>query len=218
MKTIYRVVYLLVALNVIMDTAFLLLMPDQVPVHFGANGDANRIGSKYEHLWLPALALVFGLGLAFTAKRSDPRDAGKLLKADIVLLALLAVFSLYAFANAFPDDGSPFAAFDFNVSRGSALVAGIAFIACGNAMPKSDRNDSFGLRTPWSLSNDEVWRKAQRFGGRAMIVAGALTLIGGVVLPTDLVMPAMVAILLVAAAVSIVATYVLYRAHYTHSE
>ena len=85
-------------------------------------------------------------------------------------------------------------------------------------MPKSDRNDSFGLRTPWSFSNDEVWRKAQRFGGRAMIVAGALTLIGGVVLPTDLVMPAMVAILLVAAAVSIVATYVLYRAHYTHSE
>lgn len=71
MKTIYRVVYLLVALNVIMDAAFLLLMPDQVPVHFGANGDANRIGSKYEHLWLPALALVFGLGLAFTAKRSD---------------------------------------------------------------------------------------------------------------------------------------------------
>lgn len=214
MKTMHRVIYALIALNLVMAALFLLLAPDQVPVHFGANGDANRIGSKYEHLWFPALALVFGLGLVFTAKRSDPRDAGKLLKADIVLLALLAVFSLFAYANAFPDGASPVSAFDFNVSRGGALVAGIAFIVCGNVMPKSDRNGSFGLRTPWSLANDEVWRKSQRFGGYAMIAAGALTLIGGVALPAGLVMPAMVAILAVAAGGGIVASYVFYRRHY----
>lgn len=214
MKNLYRAVFILVALNLAIAAAFLALMPDQVPVHFGANGDANRIGSKYEHLWFPALALVFGLGLAFTAKRSDERDGGKLLKADIALLALLLVFSIYVYANAFPDGASPFSADLFNVSRGGALIAGIAFIVCGNVMPKSDRNGSFGVRTPWSLSNDEVWRKSQRFGGYAMIAAGALTLIGGLALPTDLVMPAMVAIVLAAAAASIAATYAYYRNHY----
>ncbi|MRX83263.1 SdpI family protein [Eggerthella guodeyinii] len=214
MKNLYRAVFILVALNLAMAAAFLALMPDQVPVHFGANGDANRIGSKYEHLWFPALALVFGLGLAFTAKRSDPRDGGKLLKADIALLALLAMFSIYVYANAFPDGGSPFSADFFNVSRGGALIAGIAFIVCGNVMPKSDRNGSFGVRTPWSLSNDEVWRKSQRFGGYAMIVAGVLTLVGGLTLPTDLVMPAMVVIVLADAATSIAATYAYYRKHY----
>lgn len=218
MKNFYRAVFILVALNLVLAAAFLALMPDQVPVHFGANGDANRIGSKYEHLWFPALALVFGLGLAFTAKRSDERDAAKLLKADIVLLALLAVFSIYAFANAFPDGASPLAAFDFNVSRGGALVAGIAFIVCGNAMPKSDRNGSFGLRTPWSLGNDEVWRKSQRFGGYAMIVAGALTLVAGFALPTELVMPAMVVLLLAAAGSGIAASYAYHRRHYERSE
>lgn len=214
MKNLYRAVFILVALNLAMAAAFLALMPDQVPVHFGANGDANRIGSKYEHLWFPALALVFGLGLAFTAKRSDPRDGGKLLKADIALLALLAMFSIYVYANAFPDGGSPFSADFFNVSRGGALVAGIAFIVCGNVMPKSDRNGTFGVRTPWSLSNDEVWRMSQRFGGYAMIVAGVLTLVGGLALPTDLVMPAMVVIVLADAATSIAATYAYYRKHY----
>lgn len=218
MKTMYRAIYALIALNLVMGAAFLLLMPDQVPVHFGANGDADRIGSKYEHLWLPALALVFGLGLAFTAKRSDERDASKLLKADILLLALMAVFSLFVFAAAFPGDASLPPAFDLNVSRGGALIAGIAFVACGNAMPKSDRNGTFGVRTPWSLSNDEVWRKSQRFGGYAMITAGALTLAGGLALPTGLVMPAMVAIVLAAAAASIVASYVFYRKHYARSE
>lgn len=214
MKNLYRAVFILVALNLAMAAAFLALMPDQVPVHFGANGDANRIGSKYEHLWFPALALVFGLGLAFTAKRSDPRDGGKLLKADIALLALLAMFSIYVYANAFPDGGSPFSADFFNVSRGGALIAGIAFIVCGNVMPKSDRNGTFGVRTPWSLSNDEVWRMSQRFGGYAMIVAGVLTLVGGLTLPTDLVMPAMVVIVLADAATSIAATYAYYRKHY----
>lgn len=218
MKTMYRAIYALIVLNLVMSAAFLLLMPDQVPVHFGANGEANRIGSKYEHLWLPALALVFGLGLAFTAKRSDECDAGKLLKADIVLLALMVAFSLLVFANTLSDGASPLAALDFNVSKGAALVAGIAFIACGNVMPKSDRNGTFGVRTPWSLGNDEVWRKSQRFGGYAMILAGALTFAGGLALPADLVMPAMVVIVLAAAAASIVASYLFHCKHYMRSE
>ena len=205
MKNIRKVIYALIVLNLVVDAAFLVLAPDQVAVHFGASGEADRIGSKYEHLWFPALALAFGLGLPFIAKRSDAHDGDKLLKADVVLLALMAVFS-------------PFAALDLNVGRGAALVAGIAFVICGNIMPKSDRNEAFGLRTPWSLSNDEVWRKSQRFGGYAMIASGVLTVVAGLALPMNLVMPAMVAILLAAAGASIVASYVYYRKHYDFAE
>lgn len=135
-----------------------------------------------------------------------------------MLLALMAVFSLFVFADGLSSSGSPFAALDLNVGRGAALVAGIAFVICGNIMPKSDRNEAFGLRTPWSLSNDEVWRKSQRFGGYAMIASGVLTVVAGLALPMNLVMPAMVAILLAAAGASIVASYVYYRKHYDFAE
>ena len=202
MKNIRKVIYALIVLNLVVDAAFLVLAPDQVAVHFGASGEADRIGSKYEHLWFPALALAFGLGLPFIAKRSDAHDGDKLLKADVVLLALMAVFSLFVFADGLSSSGSPFAALDLNVGRGAALVAGIAF----------------GLRTPWSLSNDEVWRKSQRFGGYAMIASGVLTVVAGLALPMNLVMPAMVAILLAAAGASIVASYVYYRKHYDFAE
>ena len=87
MKNIRKVIYALIVLNLVVDAAFLVLAPDQVAVHFGASGEADRIGSKYEHLWFPALALAFGLGLPFIAKRSDAHDGDKLLKADVVLLA-----------------------------------------------------------------------------------------------------------------------------------
>ena len=218
MKNIRKVIYALIVLNLVVDAAFLVLAPDQVAVHFGASGEADRIGSKYEHRWFPALALAFGLGLPFIAKRSDAHDGDKLLKADVVLLALMAVFSLFVFADGLSSSGSPFAALDLNVGRGAALVAGIAFVICGNIMPKSDRNEAFGLRTPWSLSNDEVWRKSQRFGGYAMIASGVLTVVAGLALPMNLVMPAMVAILLAAAGASIVASYVYYRKHYDFAE
>lgn len=105
MKNIRKVIYALIVLNLVVDAAFLVLAPDQVAVHFGASGEADRIGSKYEHLWFPALALAFGLGLPFIAKRSDAHDGDKLLKADVVLLALMAVFSL-----SYSRTGSPAAA------------------------------------------------------------------------------------------------------------
>ena len=61
MKNIRKVIYALIVLNLVVDAAFLVLAPDQVAVHFGASGEADRIGSKYEHLWFPALALAFAL-------------------------------------------------------------------------------------------------------------------------------------------------------------
>lgn len=117
MKNIRKVIYALIVLNLVVDAAFLVLAPDQVAVHFGASGEADRIGSKYEHLWFPALALAFGLGLPFIAKRSDAHDGDKLLKADVVLLALMAVFSLFVFADGLSSSGSPFAALDLNVEE-----------------------------------------------------------------------------------------------------
>ena len=78
MKNIRKVIYALIVLNLVVDAAFLVLAPDQVAVHFGASGEADRIGSKYEHLWFPALALAFGLGPSVhreTKRRARRRQA-----------------------------------------------------------------------------------------------------------------------------------------------
>ena len=51
---------------------------------------------------------------------------------------------------------------------------GILLVVLGNIMPKVRRNSVFGLRTKWSLANDRVWQKSQRFGGFASVAAGFL--------------------------------------------
>ena len=57
------------------------------------------------------------------------------------------------------------------------LLMGIFMIVIGNIMPKTKRNSVIGLRTRWSMSNDEIWSKSNRFGGYTMVVVGVLVVI-----------------------------------------
>ena len=38
-------------------------------------------------------------------------------------------------------------------------------------------NSTFGLRTTWSMKNERVWQKSQRFGGIALVIGGIVTII-----------------------------------------
>ena len=71
MKNIRKVIYALIVLNLVVDAAFLVLAPDQVAVHFGASGEADRIGSKYEHLWLSLIHIFLELCALASSKRAE---------------------------------------------------------------------------------------------------------------------------------------------------
>lgn len=100
MKTMHRVIYALMALNLVVAAVAVFLAPDQVPVHFGAAGEADRIASKYELFLLPGLTMAIGLALVFTAHRSDSVDGDKLVKAALVLEACTMLFGIFLYANA----------------------------------------------------------------------------------------------------------------------
>jgi uncharacterized membrane protein len=67
-----------------------------------------------------------------------------------------------------------------------------------------------GIRTPWTLSSETVWRRTQRTASWLLVLVGVVTLVGSLValrLASALVMPA----LLVVALVLVVQSYVLWR-------
>ena len=61
------------------------------------------------------------------------------------------------------------------MERRKKLGAGL--MALGAAMPHLKRNHWIGVRTKWSLQSGAVWAKSQRFGGRAFMAAGVLSLL-----------------------------------------
>jgi uncharacterized membrane protein len=58
----------------------------------------------------------------------------------------------------------------------TALV-GALFIVLGASMTSMRRNFVIGIRTPWTLANDDVWSRTHRLGGRIFAIAGVLLML-----------------------------------------
>ncbi len=94
MKKFYIAISILIALNVIITSAFVAFMPEEVPVHIGFSGEVDRIGSKYESFILPLLSLVFGGFLLLLAKHGEADNERVLLRANIALQFFMIAFSV----------------------------------------------------------------------------------------------------------------------------
>lgn len=57
------------------------------------------------------------------------------------------------------------------------IGVGVLFIALGNYMPKIKPNYFFGIRTPWTLENEEVWQKTHRVGGKVFVMMGVFIML-----------------------------------------
>ncbi len=56
-------------------------------------------------------------------------------------------------------------------------LIGLMFIMLGNLLPKIPSNFFAGIRTPWTLSSEEVWRKTHRLGGINFVIVGLLMIV-----------------------------------------
>src|SRR2546427_7244662 len=63
------------------------------------------------------------------------------------------------------------------MSRLMPVGVGLLFIVLGNSLARVQPTWFVGIRTPWTLSSDTVWRKTHRTGGVTVVIArgGVLT-------------------------------------------
>jgi uncharacterized membrane protein len=78
------------------------------------------------------------------------------------------------------------ASLGFKVPVGKILPGCVAvlLIVLGNYMGKLRRNWFFGIRLPWTLSDEDNWNKTHRLGGKLFVASGIISLIG-CVLPSQ---------------------------------
>jgi uncharacterized membrane protein len=87
---------------------------------------------------------------------------------------------------------------------------GILFVILGNYFGKIKFNYTLGIRTPWTLANEEVWYKTHRFAGPIWIVGGVLLFLIGF-LPASLTAPLFVGVMLVITVLPTGYSYLLYQ-------
>ncbi|MFB5193136.1 SdpI family protein [Alicyclobacillus fastidiosus] len=92
--------------------------------------------------------------------------------------------------------------------RFAPTAYGIMFMLLANVLPRLQPNWLVGIRTPWTLSSEESWRKTHRLGGQLGIPIGILIIVLAWVLPTTKMMVlAIVLPILLWALMTVVASY-----------
>jgi uncharacterized membrane protein len=92
-----------------------------------------------------------------------------------------------------------------------ALVGvGLLFVLLGFLMPRMQPNWFMGIRTPWTLTSDTVWRRTHAFSGRVFAGAGAVLVVLGFLQPDHSVLILGV-VVAAAVALPVVASYLLWR-------
>lgn len=62
------------------------------------------------------------------------------------------------------------------------VVPGLFFLAVGSYLPTVPVNWLLGVRTPWTLRSEEVWRETHRIAGRTFVLGG-LIILGSALIP-----------------------------------
>jgi uncharacterized membrane protein len=148
-------------------------MPDKIPVHWGINGDPNRYGSKVEQLTLSALPLVMFLFLNFLPSIDPKKESYKkhdtaFSAINFVIILVLIILNLTGLFSAL--------GYNMQFQKIVPMLLGLLFIVLGNFMTQLRHNYFFGIRTPWTLASEYVWKKTHRFGGYVFVVIGLVPL------------------------------------------
>ncbi len=223
-----KAIWIIAVVSLALTAAGLPFLPETVPVHFNASWQPDRWGSRYELLLLPVLLFLLSgvwmlILISFEKKAADTEDekvradaltnakaagiAGISVNAVLLLIQLwlfLLIYRMSVSGSELPGsalDKLPFA------------LVGVLFIVVGNIMPKTRLNGVIGFRTDESMYNETTWRRTNRFGGYAMVLAGVLMLIANALIPN--VLAALIAIMVFSTA-AIIATLV--YAHRVYAE
>jgi uncharacterized membrane protein len=184
-------------------------LPDRVTIHWNAHGEPNGWGGKSAVLLGPAISIGVYLLLLFIGQIDPKRmrrptpDPGFTRVRVVVSIVLFAVSMFVVYANV---PGHP-------PVESRWLNGGILLVVAmlGNVMINLKPSWFVGIRTPWTLSNDDVWRRTHRLGGRLWFWIGIAGFPAALLLDYAWVMPVLYTLVGGSAAVAVLYSFAIFR-------
>jgi uncharacterized membrane protein len=161
--------------------AFLALpyLPEVIPVHWGLYGEANGFSDRLSGTFgLPAILTLIMVLLIVLPRYNSMRFSIAAFQ-DIYAIIIFATISMFfcievlALLIAL--------GVDLPVVMIMPMLIGILFIVMGAMMPHIGRNTTMGIRLPWTLESEDIWKKTHEHGRSVFIGAGVLVVLGSLV-------------------------------------
>ena len=161
---------ILILLPSLVGCVFWNQLPEEIPTHFNLLGQADGYNHKMSAIFgLPTLMLLMHWLLLFLMIK-DPKSSNISSKIQVLIYWIIPFVSCLSMISIYGES--------LGYSMMSGLLAqifmGVVMIVIGNYLPKTHRNYIIGIRLPWTLENDENWRKTHRLAGKIWVLGGLL--------------------------------------------
>jgi uncharacterized membrane protein len=149
-------------------------LPDQIPSHFDFNGNVDRTEWRGSFVMTYA-GIMVGLYLLLTFipfidpfwKKIKERYNIFLIIRDCMLVCMTAFYLVLILS-----------AKSGHLSQtGMGVAFGLVFVLFGNYLPKLPRNWFFGIRSPWTMASEVVWKRTHAIAGWCWVMAGMIIII-----------------------------------------
>ena len=181
---IIKFLFPLIVLNLIALIFVTLGLPDIVLIHINLAGAVDGFGSKW---YIPIIGMIpLFIVIAYTVyvylktpdlnKKIEEKIISAILLCFIIIswipIIIVLFFTDLNISN-LPNTIST------DVLSLVSIVLSVLFIFIGSFMENIKPNYYFGIRTPWTLKNELVWKKTHKLGSYTSMISGFVLLVYG---------------------------------------
>jgi uncharacterized membrane protein len=162
---------ILVAISLISWMFNFSSLPEEIPVHWGKDGVDGYQSKGSAFIVLHAIMIGTYI-LMMVVPKIDPKKKNYNYFTKGYMIINYALITLLFLINM----GILLLCLGVNIpmERLAGPFVGGIFMILGNYIQQARTNYFIGIRTPWTLSNEEVWRKTHRLGGKLFMGGGLL--------------------------------------------
>ncbi|MCP4882471.1 MAG: DUF1648 domain-containing protein [Flavobacteriales bacterium] len=154
-------------------------LPEKVALHWNIEGEVDRYGDKSELILIPILLPLLIYVLFMIIPKIDPKDKLKhmgkkynVLKTVLtVFMSVLSMIIIYTALNE-----------SFYNPNYIFLMIGVLFAILGNYFKTIRANYFIGIKTPWTLENETVWKETHKLAGKIWFIGGLVIIFGSLIL------------------------------------
>jgi len=157
-------------------------LPEQVPLHWNLEGEIDRYGNKIELILIPILLPLLIYSIFLIIPKIDPKNkltkmGNKYQSIKIILtsfMSVLALFILYSVKKQ-------------SITNPNFIIIslGVLFIILGNFFKTIKPNYFLGIRTPWTLESETVWKETHIMAGKLWFIGGVIIIFSSLILNSE---------------------------------
>ncbi len=145
-------------------------LPDKIPMHWNGSGEIDRWGDKSELFMMLFMLTGISYFVFLIIPYIDPKQklqnmGNKLNNLRLILGLFMSALAIYILYSVQQKTSNPVLIFP---------LIGLLFAFLGNYFKTIKPNYFIGIRTPWTLENEDVWKKTHLLGGKLWFVGGLL--------------------------------------------